>query len=90
MFNQLLLKIRNRVVAARVERMTPRNAFDTQPGASDNAIAFNGFIGVAGAGRLINTAWRQGRRNKALVDTDPMRLSSSAFFAFYDQSRLLC
>src|SRR5690242_21724899 len=60
----------HRVVAARMERMAMENALDAEPRASQGAIAFHRFEGVARARRHEATLREHEMRQRQLVSAD--------------------
>src|SRR5689334_5870674 len=51
----LLLQLRNGIIPARTERVTPRDTANRQPRSTRRAVLADGFDGVRGATRKITT-----------------------------------
>lgn len=63
-------KLWHRIIAARMPRMTARNAFDAHPSALGNAVLFHGIVCILGAGRMVSTTAAQSWRDEALVEAN--------------------
>jgi hypothetical protein len=63
----------NRIVSACMERMATGDAFHTEPGALEHAIALDRFRAVRTAGWKVTTRGRQGWRDRSLVETNEQK-----------------
>jgi hypothetical protein len=58
------------IVTSRIEGMTATDPLYAQPTPLEDAVLFDGFVGILGAGRGKSAAWRQCLGDRVLVQAD--------------------